>query len=150
MGPSFCPECNGPKYRYARYCNKCKAKGPRNARFGAVVSEETKERIRASALAREYHPAKKRNPHSIDGGRIFARRWMKMPERCEICLDARPIDRHHKDGNTQNNDRSNIAFLCRRCHQKADGRYDFIKNELPSLGGMATAAKRMAQEVLPL
>lgn len=32
------------------------------------------------------------------------------------------VDRHHVDGDTRNNDRSNVAFLCRRCHQKIDGR----------------------------
>ena len=42
---------------------------------------------------------------------------------CERC--GKPgRDRHHIDGDAGNNDRSNIAILCRSCHQKIDGRLD--------------------------
>jgi hypothetical protein len=40
---------------------------------------------------------------------------------CERC-GRRGVDRHHKDGNTGNNDRSNIEILCRKCHMIVDGR----------------------------
>lgn len=40
---------------------------------------------------------------------------------CERCGRA-AVDRHHKDGDTGNNRRSNIAILCRRCHMLEDGR----------------------------
>ncbi len=40
---------------------------------------------------------------------------------CEKCLQ-KAIDRHHKDNNVRNNDRSNLLFLCRKCHMKVDGR----------------------------
>lgn len=40
---------------------------------------------------------------------------------CEEC-GVIATDRHHKDGNTGNNQRSNIAILCRRCHMTIDGR----------------------------
>jgi len=32
------------------------------------------------------------------------------------------MDRHHVDGNPNNNHRSNVRFLCRRCHMDDDGR----------------------------
>ena len=32
------------------------------------------------------------------------------------------VDRHHRDGNSINNDRSNVMFVCRGCHQLIDGR----------------------------
>jgi uncharacterized protein YlaI len=41
---------------------------------------------------------------------------------CERCEQQPAIDRHHVDGNTINNDPSNIQFLCRRCHMEVDGR----------------------------
>lgn len=42
---------------------------------------------------------------------------------CDSCgLPA--SDRHHKDGNTGNNDPGNIAILCRTCHMQADGRLE--------------------------
>ncbi|MEY2512014.1 MAG: hypothetical protein QOE26_2777 [Verrucomicrobiota bacterium] len=42
---------------------------------------------------------------------------------CEDC-GVPATDRHHKDGNTGNNARGNIAMLCRRCHMLADGRME--------------------------
>lgn len=40
---------------------------------------------------------------------------------CELC--AKPgKDRHHKDGNPGNNERSNVQILCRKCHMEVDGR----------------------------
>ena len=35
-------------------------------------------------------------------------------------------ERHHIDGNTANNKPGNIAFLCRRCHMREDGRLDAV------------------------
>ena len=62
------------------------------------------------------------NPESC---RNQARKLFKaMPSLCERCKDCEPRDRHHKDGNTRNNLRSNILFLCRRCHMAMDGRLD--------------------------
>lgn len=43
---------------------------------------------------------------------------------CEHCGERPAIDRHHIDDNTANNERSNIALLCRRCHMTADGRLE--------------------------
>lgn len=45
---------------------------------------------------------------------------------CDICEScSKPAcDRHHKDGNTYNNEPENIAILCRRCHMLADGRLE--------------------------
>ena len=43
--------------------------------------------------------------------------------RCSICGNEKS-ERHHIDGNTTNNNVSNIKILCRRCHMKADGRLD--------------------------
>jgi hypothetical protein len=59
---------------------------------------------------------------SEDAGRARARRYFVLGP-CERC--GRPArDRHHVDGVTTNNDPSNIAILCRRCHMVADGRLD--------------------------
>lgn len=47
----------------------------------------------------------------------------------KVCADCgRPAqDRHHQDDNPYNNARANIAFLCRRCHMKRDGRLDTFR-----------------------
>jgi hypothetical protein len=36
------------------------------------------------------------------------------------------VDRHHIDGNTFHNERSNVMFLCRACHMIIDGRMKVI------------------------
>lgn len=59
-----------------------------------------------------------------------ARTRYPLPSKCDEC-PSRATDRHHKDGDTGNNHPSNIAFLCRRCHMKADGRLDRFKALVP-------------------
>lgn len=74
----------------------------------------------APTRTREQHHGWKGNNLSQVGGRKRALKWFsKKP--CESC-GSEKSERHHKDGNTLNNDSSNIAFLCRRCHMVADGR----------------------------
>lgn len=41
---------------------------------------------------------------------------------CEVCGVKPAIERHHKDDDPLNNERSNVVFVCRRCHQEIDGR----------------------------
>jgi hypothetical protein len=50
---------------------------------------------------------------------------------CERC-DVPATDRHHKDGNTGNNDPSNIMILCRRCHMEIDGRLNAFVAKAPT------------------
>lgn len=61
-------------------------------------------------------------------GRSRALRKFKV-DHCEKCGTKNVrIDRHHKDGNTKNNLRSNVFLLCRKCHMIEDGRLiNFIK-----------------------
>lgn len=49
---------------------------------------------------------------------------------CEECSEVPATDRHHKDGDGGNNARSNVAFLCRRCHMIADGRLEKFRTLL--------------------
>ena len=56
-----------------------------------------------------------------------AERMFKDIGLCKRC-GIKKAERHHKDGNTLNNDPSNVEFICRRCHMKEDGRLErFIK-----------------------
>lgn len=125
---SVCPDCGGPKYRYARYCNRCKGKGDRNPRYGKGHSEGTREKIRQAALQRARKPRRQKAPSTTkQAGREFAVRWFPLPELCERCKAAPPCDRHHVDGNPCNNHPSNVQFLCRRCHQETDGRIEMLR-----------------------
>jgi 5-methylcytosine-specific restriction endonuclease McrA len=42
---------------------------------------------------------------------------------CIVCGSAK-AERHHLDGNTANNEPSNIIIACRKCHMAMDGRLD--------------------------
>ena len=71
---------------------------------------------------RENNNAWKGDAAATQTGRNRAISW--FPIEGKDCLDcgAKATERHHVDENTLNNDPSNIAFLCRRCHMKRDGR----------------------------
>ena len=76
----------------------------------------------------EEHPSWKGDEARTNTKRSRARiRYALGP--CEKCGEP-GTDRHHKDSNTGNNDRSNIAILCRRCHMSIDGRLDALKKRL--------------------
>lgn len=60
-------------------------------------------------------------------------RWIALgrypdTEPCEVCgktgRGRGVIDRHHRDSDRLNNDRANIAFLCRKHHQEAHRQTD--------------------------
>jgi hypothetical protein len=133
-----CPDCGGAMYRYAQTCNGCKSKGVRNPRYGARLSDETKAKISVARTGKTYGPRITKPKE----GHAFARRWFPLPDLCEDCLIAPPLDRHHIDGDSLNNAAENIAFLCRRCHQKRDGRHEFVKHKMPSMGGKYCALVR--------
>lgn len=100
------------------------------------VREEVKRRIaqtltgrknpRMTEMARsqvgEKHPRWKGAAATEHSGRKLAQYRYRL-EPCEVCgrePGGKPrIERHHKDSNTRNNDRSNIAFLCVPCHKAA-------------------------------
>ncbi len=106
-------------YRYAKTCMKC-----RGNNGGRPHSPETRAKIGAASGAARLGKIRKKDHLEGHG---FARRWFPLPELCERCGVAPPIDRHHIDGNPRNNDRANIAFLCRRCHQAVDGRLEILR-----------------------
>ena len=45
-------------------------------------------------------------------------RQLKPYGNCEICGSDINVDVHHKDGNPENNDLSNLQRVCRSCHVK--------------------------------
>lgn len=61
-----------------------------------------------------------------EAGRARARRLYPNLGTCAKCR-APASDRHHIDGDTFNNRRSNIEFLCRSCHMREDGRLESLR-----------------------
>ena len=94
---------------------------PTGPRKGYVQpAEHVAARVRCGSA----HHAWMGDAASVKAGRSRAiRKFKGAPSTCTECgRDGVRIDRHHIDGNTKNNDASNIAFLCRRCHMAGDGR----------------------------
>lgn len=70
------------------------------------------------------HPSWKGNKVKPDTGRVRCKRLYPELGNCENCLNKPAIERHHKNGNTTDNERSNVLFVCRQCHMKLDGRWE--------------------------
>jgi hypothetical protein len=79
---------------------------------------------RTARFCRPCFEARPRFAHAPATGRVHAvAKFDIAGEFCEWsdCLDP-AVDRHHRDGDTFNNTRENVAFLCRRHHQVEHGR----------------------------
>lgn len=76
---------------------------------------------------RESHPRWKGDDATTGAKNMRARQWIPLSGMCEKCQVKRACDRHHKDGNPGNNEPSNVALLCRRCHMEVDGRLARLK-----------------------
>lgn len=59
-------------------------------------------------------------------GRRRAQKLFPVIGKCAKC-PSKAKDRHHIDGDTSNNDPSNIEFVCRRCHMAEDGRLERLR-----------------------
>lgn len=96
---SKCKQC-GRRCSYgARFCAECRRghhKGSMNANWGNFRS------------------------NSILAGRSRAQH-RKVLNKCELC-GRQAYDRHHINGNTLNNNPSNLLAVCRSCHMILDGR----------------------------
>lgn len=94
-------------------CRTCGVEFPRGPRERQSVYVQ---RVRCSVACRPLKDPDK-------AGRLRAEALYPIEEPCEVCGKTGKgrgvIDRHHRDSDRLNNDRSNIAFLCRRHHQAA-------------------------------
>jgi hypothetical protein len=91
---------------------------------GKHHKEESKKKVR-EAKWEDKNPMWKGNGITEESGRQRARFRYQL---CECVLCGEPaIDRHHRDGNTANNDPPNVQILCRHCHMIVDGRMNNLK-----------------------
>ena len=82
---------------------------------------QTPEHVAKRIRTGEAHYAWKGDAVGADTGRQRARKRYQAIGPCSHC-GATKTERHHIDGNTLNNEPSNIDVTCRRCHMKHDGR----------------------------
>ena len=89
--------------------------------------KQSSEHIAARTKWGPDHHAWKGDAIIPKSGRSRAIRKYPTIGACQLCA-AKRAERHHIDGNTANNDPSNIAIVCRKCHMLADGRLkEFIE-----------------------
>lgn len=86
----------------------------------ASIFERARKLGLSRDMTREGNPNWKGDSVGLKSARARALRWFAGGV-CGKC-GTRKAERHHKDGNTRNNDKSNIDLLCRRCHMQEDGR----------------------------
>ena len=102
--------------RVRKYCSVACGK------YSQLGTKQSAAHVEKRKRFGEDHPLWSGDAISERGGRSRALRAFQAPLACEGCGETKPLDRHHKDDNTANNSRENIAFLCRKCHMTADGR----------------------------
>lgn len=108
----ICPECKSQHYKYnSKFCSKeCYINN----------KQPTKEKIIAS------YEFKIANNIKVFGKDIRRYLFSIKPYECEICKHSEwlnnPINLtvHHKDGNADHNDVSNLQLLCWNCHSATD------------------------------
>lgn len=84
-----------------------------------IFTPDSIQKIRAAKLGKS-NPNWKGGKATPNAGRSRARTKFAALN-CSRC-GALKAERHHKDGDTNNNDESNIDIVCRRCHMVVDGR----------------------------
>jgi len=94
-----------------------KAKHPQSPMKGKRHSQASRAKMSASRTGRRKEGALEESAKAR--GRRVARALYPLPDQCELC-PAPATDRHHKDGDTDNNRKGNIQFLCHPCHTRID------------------------------
>ena len=121
-----------------KYCSiVCNGK----AQIGIKFSLERREKIREKALARDKsvwlrgkdHYRWKGDNVGYAGLHAWVRRNKPKPEFCEECGKVPPRDLANISGKYLR-DVNDYEWLCRRCHQKSDGRLEANRLRLKELG----------------
>lgn len=111
--------------RQARYRARKRGEEVEELPRGPIGYKQPPEHIEARKRFGADHHAWLGDSVSERGGRSRALRAYPDPPPCESC-GAERAERHHKSGDTSDNSPKNIAFLCRRCHMREDGRLDAV------------------------
>ena len=108
--------------------------------------KQTPEHIRNRLKHGKDHPRWKGDDITERSGRCRALRMYPDVGPCQDCGSTVKVERHHIDDNTKNNERENIAFLCRKCHRGRDGLHiafgERAKARIKETTACAAAAKK--------
>lgn len=107
---------NYTKSKNVKYHRKCDTCGKEYTGWGKYFCKPTCKQFPKLNKS----PHWKKNTTNVKTGRQRAWKMFKL-EPCEVC-GSKKSERHHIDGNTLNNVRKNIMFLCRKHHIAIEGR----------------------------
>lgn len=117
----FCERCNVVFTAYSKASRPRRFCSPACGMRSREGIKQSSDHIAARSRFGADHPNWKGDSATVKTGRTRALRAHALPYVCDACANPKRLDRHHKDGNTLNNEKSNIAFLCRACHTTAHG-----------------------------
>lgn len=109
-----CERC-GRSYRRADLPSRQSNRHWLRRKFCSAECQEADLAERAREMRGEKSPVWKGDKATAQAGRKRAREMYPDVQPCEVC-GVEKTDRHHRDGNTLNNEPSNIAWLCRKHH----------------------------------
>ena len=128
-GEEFWVHPSRAKRGNVHYCSISCATRYRNLHNNPSKKEEARKKISEhhADVSGERNPMFGRSgenaPGYVDGrsqysGETYRKILMASgaPMRCELCKGERNIQVHHRDGNHRNNELSNLAFVCSKCH----------------------------------
>ena len=123
--PNFSGVCAGCEREFVAYVRPCRpARRFCSAECGARAMagrKQSPDHVASRVRRGADHPRWLGDEASRSAG--HARAWRRYRDigPCVRC-GAEKSERHHRDGNTLNNEPENIEVLCRRCHMEADAR----------------------------
>lgn len=100
-------------------------KGKNNPFWGRKHSKETLRKMSVPKIG-EKNPAWKGDEVSYAPLHIWVRRYLKRPKKCPVCLKRKKLEVANKSGKYLR-DLKDWKWICRRCHQKEDGRLDAFR-----------------------
>jgi len=99
--------------------------GKNNPMYGKHLSEKTRILLREQKLG-EKNPAWKGNGAGYASLHYWINRYKPKPKKCEGCGKIKRLDAANISGKYLR-DIKDYKWLCRKCHQKSDGRYKRLK-----------------------
>ena len=111
-----CPASFEAKTNHRQYCDTCKRK--RRSQQAMLSRKKKNPEIElgvGSGKAKNNQPGKEN--HSYKTGITIYRRFVEKKE-CELCHSKTHLEIHHRDGDRHNNEESNLAVWCAKCHRR--------------------------------
>lgn len=112
------------KERVCEYCGNYYIPTGRNQKFCVYCKYEAKLRYarfkdrESRGFLHNAQPKGKDSPFYKNGIKGYPLKAKIDGAKCEICGSIKNLVVHHRDGNRQNNEDTNLQVLCKKCHQK--------------------------------